>query len=124
MTQIAAPPGRAAFPSAAKRLSPTFAAANAPVASRLQSGALDGASLSVFVMRDPVMMSGRWHIKAFAALSIAVLCMALGWLVPEQGYFTVRVFGSEFGLARSKASRIVCESCAVNSTRMTRPRNL
>ena len=48
-------------------------------------------------------MSRPWHLKAFAALSIAVVCMAMGSLIREQGYSTVTLWGAEFGFARIKS---------------------
>ena len=57
-------------------------------------------------MRDPS-VDTRWHVKAFAALGIALACAVAERLFPDQGYSTFRVAGSEFGLARIKSLAFV-----------------
>jgi len=48
-------------------------------------------------------MDRRWHLKAFAALGIALACLVAEHLFRGQGYSTFQAFGSEFGLARIKS---------------------
>ena len=39
----------------------------------------------------------------FAALAVALWCLLMRWLLAGQGYFTLSVFGSQYGLARLKS---------------------
>jgi hypothetical protein len=52
-------------------------------------------------------MNKHWHYVAFTGLAVAVLCMFLIWLTGDQGRHTFELFGSQFGIARSKAEKFV-----------------
>lgn len=58
------------------------------------------------LLRNVIQHSGmdtRWHLKAFAGLTIALLCMFSEWLLGGQGYSTFQLFGCDFGFARIKS---------------------
>ena len=48
-----------------------------------------------------------WHLRALAALVVAVLCIFIGQLSGIEGRHTFQLFGSEVGFARIKASPFV-----------------
>lgn len=52
-------------------------------------------------------METRWHLKAFAALGIALLCVVVEQLFRGQGYYTFQANGGQFGFARIKSLTFV-----------------
>ena len=48
-------------------------------------------------------MKKHWHYQASAALAPALLCLLASYLLREQGWHRLRLFGSEFGFARIKS---------------------
>jgi hypothetical protein len=52
-------------------------------------------------------MDIRWHLKTFAALGIALLCLVVEQLFRGQGYYTFQAYGGQFGFARLKSLTFV-----------------
>src|SRR5262245_46778803 len=52
-------------------------------------------------------LRNRWYLRAFVALSIALLCILTGRLLSNQGWHTSNALGYEFGFARIKALSFV-----------------
>ncbi len=52
-------------------------------------------------------MNKHWHYLASTSLAAALFCLFLVWRTGDQGQHTFELFGSQFGLARSKAMTFV-----------------
>jgi hypothetical protein len=48
-------------------------------------------------------MKIRWHHQAFTGIAIAFYLIVVRFLFAGQGFYTVHLFGSDYGLARIKS---------------------
>jgi hypothetical protein len=48
-------------------------------------------------------MKIRWHHQAFTGIAIALYLILVRFLVAGQGWYTVQLFGSDYGMARMKS---------------------
>ncbi|MCX6924447.1 MAG: hypothetical protein NT154_14715 [Verrucomicrobia bacterium] len=48
-------------------------------------------------------MPAKLNRKVFAALTVALCCLMMLWLLSGQGYFTLNIFGSQYGFAHLKS---------------------
>jgi hypothetical protein len=68
---------------------------------------VSGAGSLIWGVMHEKRMETRWHLKAFAALGIALLCLVVEQLFRGQGYYTFQAYGGEFGFARIKSLTFV-----------------